>query len=244
MSLPAKNQKNNFLGLPYIRFLTEQLDPIEIEKLKNDYGYIFIYSYVPTELPGFRIKIQRSLIIDLSKSPEEIFKNFKKNTRNEIRKTEKIEGLEFKNLDKDSKKSYRFYKKIKKMDGVKPDIKKEFEGCLFFNAYFNNKIAVSVSVYDNGEILRLKHIVSCRKEKNFDNRISGYATRRIIWEICRYGIKNHYKFLDLAGATKEGITQFKQSFGGEEKNVYICRYETKFFLQIKRIINFLGKNIN
>lgn len=244
MSLPAKNQRNSFLGLRYIRALVEKPDYAEIEKLKNEYEYIFIYSYEKPDLKDFKIKPQPSPIIDLSKGPDEIFKNFKKNTRNEIRKAEKIRELKFKNLDNDFNGSYRFYRKIKGTDGVKPDIKGEFKGCLFFNAYLNGKMVVSVTCYDNGKILRLKHIVSSRKEKDFDSKIAGYATRNIVWEICKYGTKNNYKILDLAGATKEGITKFKQSFGGEEKTVYICRYETKLFSRIKKIVNFFGKNIN
>lgn len=249
MSLPAKNQKNSFLGLRYIRLLIQKPDSEEIEKLKQKYSYIFIYSYEKPGFKDFKIRAQQSPIIDLSQSLDEIFAKFKKNTRNEIHKTEKIKELKFKNPDENFNYSYRFYRKIKRADGVKPDIKKEFKGCLFFNAYLNKKMIVSVSCYDNGEILRLKHIVSSRKEKNFDGRVAGYATRKIIWEIIKYGKENNYEKMDLAGVnfedpSKKGITEFKMSFGGEIKDIYICRYETKIFLLLKKILNFLGKNIN
>ena len=244
-----KSQILSLFGLKYIRLILDEINPQEIESLKKDYDYIVIYVYKKPNINGFEIKEQTISIIDLSQNPDDIFKKFKKNTRNEIYKTEKIKELKFMNLDDNFNASYKFYKKIKKQDGAIPDIKKEFLGCLFFNAYLNNKIIASVSVYDTGQVLRLKHIVSSRKESNFDSRIAGYATRRIIWEIIKYGVSRGYKKLDMAGVnltdpSKKGIAEFKQSFGGEIFTNYICRYETKKFKFLKKIINFFGMNIN
>ncbi len=251
MSFIAKNKPQilSIFGLKYIRLILDEINPQETKSLKKDYDYIVIYAYKKPDINDFDIKEQIISIIDLSQNPDEIFKKFKKNTRNEIRKTDSIKNLEFKIPDNNFNKSYRFYKKIKKQDGVIPDIKKEFSGCLFFNASLNNKIIASVSVYDTGQILRLKHIVSSRKKDNFDSRLSGYATRKIIWEIIKYGNNHKYKKLDMAGVnltdpSKKGITEFKQSFGGEIIANYICRYKTKKFNFFQKIINFFGMNIN
>ena len=247
----AKNKPQilSVFGLKYIRLVLDEVNPQKIESLKKDYDYIVIYVYKKPDINDFDIKEQIISIIDLSQNPNDIFKKFKKNTRNEIHKTEKIKELRFKNLDDDFNGSYKFYKKIKKRDNAIPDIKKEFLGCLFFNTYLNDKIIVSISVYDTGQVLRLKHIVSSRKKDNFDSRLAGYATRRIIWEIIKYGKKNNYKKLDLAGVnlsdpSKTGIAEFKQSFGGEIITNYICRHETKKFKFFRKIINFFGMNIN
>lgn len=251
MSFIAKNKPQilSLFGLKYIRLILDEINPQEIDSLKNNYDYIVIYVYKKPSINGFDIKEQIISIIDLSQNSEEIFKKFKKNTRNEIHKTEKIKELRFKNLDDGFAGSYNFYKKIKKQDRATPNIKEEFKNCLFFNAYIGNKMIVSVSVYDTGQVLRLKHIVSSRKEKKFDSRIAGYATRKIIWEIIKYGNSHKYKKLDMAGVnltdpSKKGIAEFKQSFNGEIITNYICRYETKKFKFFKKILNLFGRNIN
>ncbi|MBL7045404.1 MAG: hypothetical protein ISR98_02280 [Parcubacteria group bacterium] len=257
MSLPVKNQKKirsnaqtlSFFYFKYIRVLTDHIDEAEVTKLKKKYWYVFIYSYRKLNLPDFNLKEQVTVVIDLAQGREKIFGKFKKNTRNEIRKTEDMKCLCFSIPDKDEKKSYNFYKKVKVRDKVNPDIREEFKGCLFFNAYFKKTIIVSVSCYSNKSTLRLKHIVSSRKAGVEEGKLAGYATRRIIWEICKYGKSHGYKKLDLAGANltdpkKAGIAKFKQSFGGDIQTMYTYRYQRKLFTAIKETVGILGKNIN
>lgn len=237
------------LGIPYIRIITETVNPDEIKKLKRRFFYIHLYSYRPVALLGFSQKQQAIGLIDLSPDERVIFGAFKKNTRNEIRKTERRAGLTWKVPDEARINSYRFYKKVKRADGVAPDIRQEFTGCLFFNAYLNNKLVISMSCYQAAPILRLKHLVSVRKQSDIDSRIVGYASRRLIWEICRYGKRHGYRWFDLAGVNltdpkKSGVAQFKQSFGGNIKTAYVYQYATPLFDLIKKITNLLGKNIN
>jgi len=241
---------SSILCFKYVRLILADINFDEIEKLKKKYSYIFFYLYnKKIDLEGFSITEKKTPIIDLSQSLDGIFRKFKKNTRNEIRKTEKIARLEFKNANNGIGQSFRFYKKIKKKDGVCPDIKADFKGCKFFNAYLAGKLIVSISCYDNRRILRLKHIVSLRKEKDFDSRIIGYATRRIIWEICKYGKGSNYKKIDLGGINfseqgKGGVTQFKESFGAEIIDVYVYRYETRIFKLLKKILELFKRKIN
>ena len=240
-------QDTSICGLKYIRFILERTDWAGIGRLKKRYSYIFFYVFEKQgeELKDFSFVKKNTPLIDLTQGTEVAFKRFRKNTRNEIRKTERIKGLSFRNLDNNFGKSYRFYKKIKRKDGVSPDLKMEFNGCLFFNAYLDGKIIVSVSCYDDSkETLRLKHIVSLRKKEFFDGRIAGYATRRIIWEICKYGAKCDYKTVDLGGINfgepdKEGIRLFKESFGGLVAPVYIYHYETRMFKLLKKILTII-----
>ncbi len=242
-------QQLSLFGLRYIREFVDTVSLEDAKKLSAAYSYVFIYSYTPTELPHFKIRMQPTPILKLDRPLPEIFGAFKKNTRNEIHKTERLPELECKGPDRDVRASYQLYAKIKRGDGVRPDIKREFKHCLFFNAYWNKKLVVSVSCYDNGKYLRLKHIVSLRKERGFDSRVAGYATRRIIWDICRWGNMSGRAWLDLGGINlaekeKSGITAFKQSFGGEIVPMYIYRYETPAFARIKKCINLLGYNLN
>jgi len=258
MSSTVKNQEQeknkqqilSILGLKYIRILVENIKLSEVRVLKKKYWYVFIYSYTKLDLPEFHLKTQTTSIIDLSQPLDDIFKKFKKNTRNEIRKTETISGLQFCVPDPNIKTSYTFYKSIKKKDdNTIPDIQEEFTGCLFFNAYLNNILIVSMSCYDNGSVLRLKHIVSRRKQKKYDGRLIGYASRKLIWEICKYGKQQRHQKFDLAGMNltdpaKQGIVIFKQSFGGELSTLYTYRYQKKLFTLLKETLRLFRMNIN
>ncbi|PIT90992.1 hypothetical protein COU17_02745 [Candidatus Kaiserbacteria bacterium CG10_big_fil_rev_8_21_14_0_10_49_17] len=239
----------SLFGLPYSRFLTQDASLLPLDSLRKRNAYIHIYSYARAALPGFEETSQHIIIINLRHSLEDIFDAFKKNTRNEIRKTENIPELTFSIPDRKNRDSYRFYTAIKKRDGVTPDAYIEFRGCLFFNAYYKGKMIVSVSCYDTGEILRLKHIVSERKNPSFDATLIGYATRRVMWELCKYGKERGYSTIDLAGANvseanKSGITAFKQSFGGELKEIWVYRSKTPAFRWAQKGAHMFGKNIH
>ena len=107
---------------------------------------------------------------------------------------------------------------------------------------------VTMSFYDNGEIIRAKHIASIRKEKAEDAKIVAHASRRLNWEVMKWGKSQGRKLFDLGGITddpaKVGIREFKQSFGGDEVDVSIYRYATPLFALLKKTLPLLGKNIN
>jgi len=242
-------QRLSVFGLKYLRALIAKADPVDMGALTKKYHYIVLYTYSPLTMNNFNEKTQTIILIDLLQKREDIFKKFKKNTRNEIRKTENLHGLSFAVPEERVDESYTFYKKIKRADGVMPDLKREFSGCLFFNAYYNDELITSVSCYDTGTILRLKHVVSVRKKKGFESKIVGHATRRLIWELCLYGKKRGFHTLDLAGAdfsdpTKKTIANFKNSFGGTITEGYIYRYETLIFRIFKKVVHIAGMNIH
>ena len=245
-----KVQQLSFFGLKYERFLTDDVNLEKLEKEQRDYSYIAIYSYKKIDLNNFDLsKIQQTPIINLTQSLEEIFKNFSTLTRRGIRKAEAMPDLKFSIPDANVDTSFKFYKEIKIKDGTIPDLKREFQRCVFFNAYFRNKIISSISFYDNGSCLRCKHIVSSRKEMGEQSKIAAYAARKLIWEICKYGQNHGYKKIDLGGINfddpiKRGIAEFKGSFGGTIQDVYIYRYETELFKFLKRMLNYFRMNIH
>lgn len=246
-----KPQILSIFGIPYIRILTPTVAKEDVEELKRKFLYVFIYSYSPLDLPDFALKEQTTAIIDLTQSLDDIFAKFRKNTRNEIRKMESTADITYRVPDTDLNSSYSLYKRVKRKDDkvATIDIKEDFKGCLFFNAYQNKTLVVSMSCYDNGTTLRLKHIVSRRKEEGFNSYIMGAVSRKLIWEICKYGKNIGRTSFDLAGtnladSTKSGVTMFKQSFGGEQGAVYIYRYERRMFTLVKKLLHLVGMNIN
>lgn len=237
-------------GLRYARILTENITAEEAETLKQKYSYVHIYSYKPASLAEFDIRTQKTSLIDLTQGEDKIFAGFQSSARQRVRKSEQIPGLEIKILDKNFSGSYGFYKRAKQLDDAPPDIKREFEECVFFNAYLSGRMIVTMSFYDNGEIVRSKHIASLRKIVNSEKQQTiSNASRRLIWEACKWGGANGRKFLDLGGINfddlaKAGVRAFKESFGGKVADVYIYKYETAAFSKLKKLLNFFGRNIN
>ena len=249
MSSNDKIQDLSIWGLKYSRFLAHDIDLAFLKKEQMSYSYIVIFSYQKFQLDGFRlIKIQPTPIIDLAPSLEAIFSGFRKTTRNEIRKTEKMPDLKFEISRRGLDDYFRFYKQIKIQDGARPDIKREFKNCLFANAYLDNQLIASMSFSDNGRCLRCKHVASLRKAMGSESKIAGYAGRRLIWEVLKYGKNNGYQKLDLGGVTpgdpsKAGIFAFKTSFGGTIEDSYIYAYETKLFRRLRGLVNYFNRNI-
>jgi hypothetical protein len=242
-------QDLSICGLQYARILTESAKPAELEALQKTYSYINVYCYSPFVCSGFTSRIQPTLLIDLSQDLDQIFGNFNANTRNHVHRAEKNSDLELKVLDTAADTSYKFYSRIKSMDGAHPDLKREFSRCHLFNAYWVGNMIVTMSFYDNGSYIRSKHIASSRKLMGKDAKVVAHASRALLWEVCKWGKAHGRGVFDLGGinytdASKAGIRQFKQSFGGIEADVGIHRYATTLFLALKRGLNLFNKNID
>lgn len=242
-------QDVSICGLKYARVLTEKIDPEIMEELKKKYSYIHIYSYDPAELPDFERRVQPTLFIDLSQSTDQIFADFNATARKHIRRGERNQDLKLKIMDNDFGGSYALYHQVKSADGARPDIKREFLGCIFFNAYWRGKMIVTMSFYDNGNCVRAKHTASLRKSMGGDDHMIAHASRGLMWEVCKWGKANGRSFFDLAGVhyddpSKAGIRAFKESFGGRPGNVYIGRYQTGPFSALKKGLYLFGRNIN
>src|SRR5262245_26541900 len=242
-------QDLSICGLKYARILTERANPEELKVLKKKYSYINVYCYSPFVCSGFRSRIQPTLLIDLSQDLNQIFGNFNANTRNHVHRAEKNSDLELKVLDTAADPSYKFYSRIKNMDGAHPDLKREFSRCRLFNAYWKGNMIVTMSFYDNGSYIRSKHIASSRKLMAKDAKVVAHASRALTWEVCKWGKAHGRGIFDLGGinytdASKAGIREFKRSFGGIEADVGIYSFATGLFLVLQRGLNLFNKNIN
>lgn len=241
-------QDLSLFGFKYARILARRVTREEAEDLKKKYHYIHIYSFEKENLPGFEVRTQKTPVFDLSQDLEVIFKKFNDTCKKHIRRGERNADLTLAALDKDETASYALYKKVKSQEGARPDIKREFANCLLFNAYYKGEMIVTMSFYDNGEIIRAKHIASLRKEMGEEEKIISHASRRLNWEVMKWGKANGRKIFDLGGVTddptKAGIREFKRSFGGTEADMYIYSYITPVFTLLKKALNLVGKNIN
>ncbi len=180
-------QDMSVAGLRYARILSRRITPGEADNFKKTYSYIHIYSFTKENLPGFRLRIQRTPIFDLSQDEDEIFKKFNDTCKKHIRRGERNPDLTLVLLDGDIAGSYTLYKRVKSHEGAPPDLQREFDNCLFFNAYLRGEMIVTMSFYDNGEVIRAKHIASVRKEKTEDAKTVAQASRRLNWEVMKWG---------------------------------------------------------
>jgi len=241
-------QDLSFFGLPYARIISRHITREDAEKLKQAYYYVHAYSFEKEDIPGFEMRIQRTPIFDLLQDTETIFQKFNDTCKKHIRRAERNADLRLVALDGNVEASYALYKRMKRGEGARPDVRKEFENCIFFNAYLGEEMIVTMSFYDNGEIIRAKHIASVRKEKAEDAKIVAQASRRLNWEVMKWGKSEGRKIFDLGGITddpaKRGIREFKQSFGGDEVDIYMYRYTAPAFGFFKKILSLFGKNIN
>ena len=240
-------QDLSIFGVRYAKLLTSRISLDELAKLKKKYRYLYICSFADPGDRELACTTQKTLILDLTLDPEKLFSGFNDTCKKHIRRAQKNSLLEVRALDNDFEGSYALYKNIKSMEGVKPDIRREFKNCIFFNAYYKGNMIVTASFDDNGEIIRAKHIASTRKLIGEESKIVAHANRLINWEVCEWGHANGRKVFDLAGITddpaKAGIRTFKESFGGMPSEIYRLRYETPIFTIIKKTVNFMGYNI-
>ena len=235
-------------GFRYARILSNHVTTEDAESLKKNYHYLHIYSFEKEDLPGFSMRVQKTPIFDLTQDLDMLFNRFNDTCKKHIRRGQRNPDLTLVPADDAFKASYTLYSRVKRQEGARPDIAQEFKNCLFFNAYLKGEMIVTMSFYDNGEIVRAKHIASLRKEAGVNAKVIAHASRGLNWEVMKWGKAQGRKVFDLGGITddptKSGIKEFKQSFGGTEVDIYMYRYTTVAFSLLKKALNVLGKNIN
>lgn len=200
---------------------------------KND-SYITGISYNKFDF-GSDVKVnpKQTIVIDLNRDLDDIMKSFNETARRYIRKSYEIDQLSIVARDDNLKDAYKVYKNFTLAQKRTPHSFSYFSnGSIFFNAYLNGEIISSVGCYDSKPYLRAWAICSKRLEAQDKGlyKIIGYASRRLFYEICKYGKENGYTTVDLGGynvkAAKTGIAQFKSSFGGLVASDYTYSYKT------------------
>ena len=236
---------NRKFGLPVSARMIFQdklfLDWIE----KNKYPMIILISQNKVDVPNSaNISSKKTANIDLKKDIKEILSNFNSTTRNEVRRTFKMDDLEFRREDRIDKKIYKIYKNFRKDKKLSLRDRKFLESASLYVAYYKGEPISFVTVYDVRPSLRIQNIFSdISKESDSElKKIIGYSTRRLIYEIAKFGSENGYNFLDMAGVNlddpkKQGITKFKMGFGGELVDEYTYTYKRPFLRKMSLFKN-------
>ena len=103
--------------------------------------------------------------------------------------------------------------------GRMPLLKRDILKSKIFSAYYNNHLITSMACMEDDNIMRLAQIASMRNSdvNNDLKKIISNASRRIMFEICKYCNEKNYQFFDLGivnlnDKSKKGVVNFKMSF--------------------------------
>ncbi len=234
------------LGLKIVEYILPHLPKdFNFDKLKKEFARATVITYDNIEPGGFQKRTRTTLLIDLKKlGQDDIFSQFKYETRHKIRKADKMENLKIVAADKNFEDNYLLYKNFEYKQGRVPFDKKQMKNSIYFSAYLNNHL-VSHVICDNidNQVFRVKNISSVRldvQDKKFYRELS-FVSRRVMYEAIKYAEQQGIPLFDFNGVnledpTKKGISEFKMSFGGELSNEYIYTYKSPLVKLLEKIL--------
>lgn len=242
--------KQPFIERTYFFFTYARviLDDELLRRLIREQAYSYVVGishHVFDAGPNVSVRHKKTITIYLEKPIEELFRSFNDTARNEIRRAERMEELTFTMNDGNWNEVYAIYKAHRKARELPKHPLSFLQFALLFNAYWKGQLISTITCYDAKPYLRIQNIFSYIAESDKETRrITGYATRRLVYEICKFGSKNGYVLLDMASVNvtnpeKAGITQFKSSFGGEIVDEYTYTYKgstARLFGNLRKII--------
>ena len=198
------------------------------------------FSYDDVKVEGFFKKKALTLILDLSKSNEELWEGIrKKYSRKPIENGYKNGIVIKKNEGYDE--FEKIYKSFRTQKGINIDDLSIFSQGLIFSAYYENKIIAGHIFVADGVYMRSLVAASNRFDfnKGKDKRLVGAANRMLFWEAIKYAKEEGYKSFDFGGinpADENGkydyLAEYKMSFGGEIKP---CFYYYKVYSRLIKL---------
>ena len=183
------------------------------------------------ETNGFEYEEHLNILIDLTKSEEQLWKDVYTKRRNEVRRAQK-EGSHFsiEHTEGSLKKCYGILQEVYNRAKL-PIPHYNF----FYDLYRmgpNSKLLIFCAYYES-EIIGCMLALSFRDTiydfyaGNIRKLYKKYPNDLIPWEVVKWGKENNYKVFDFGGAGKpdvpHGVRDYKKKFGGEFVNY--GRYE-------------------
>jgi hypothetical protein len=234
-------EKRWFFNTIRALFVNENLKEI-IDKKK--YSLISIISYQKLNIDDSFYKKQKKIVnIYLDCSMDDIFKRFNHSTQLEIKKTYKMDGFRFEMEDENLSGTYNLYKEFEYAQGRIPWRLETFKNTKLFNAYYNDELISAIPCYDLHPYLQARAMSSGRYTNDKEmQKIAGYATRRLILEICKYAKDKRYVFFGLGSinqstAQKANVSQFKGFFGGRVEDEYHYTYKSGIYRMFEKLIS-------
>lgn len=174
------------------------------------------------QIPPRRIQPQKTLLLDLKKKEEDIFKNFTYKTRYNIRLSGR-KGVKIEFKDEYLPEFYELIKKTAKKDQFRP-FNEEYYKRLFDVTSRDFKVKLCLANY-KGRIIAANILIFFGKDSIGVHGASDWkykalkAPNLLQWERIRFSKNSGYERYNFWGIDEKkwpGITFFKKGFGGEE----------------------------
>lgn len=231
-------------GIWPLRKATIWYEPREhIAPYLKGYARVHIYAYEALNLPGFRlIREKRTPVIPVAgKDSGEILGGFRDTTRNEVRRTFAMPEVAF-SIEVPSTELCDFYAAATRSQGRIPQKCGLFRDARFAVARKEGVVIAAISFVPAKPIVKILTISSLRRESADpqERNLIGFATKRLVYELCVFGVREGYEGVDLAyvnvdDPAKKGITDFKMGFGGDVRHEW--QYER--ITSIIRLVRYL-----
>jgi hypothetical protein len=205
----------------WFKTATVVLDDAEALKAarENMFDRLTIITHSQLSLPGFSCKKKTTGIIPIGDSIEGVIARFEPRRRSEVRKAERDGRLRVIVPDDDREGGVRLYREFEQSIGRIPYPASAHKGTLLACAYLDGRAVSGILFYPSAPIMRIRHLFSARIEarSSAERTQISIATRRLVVEICRWGIEHGRKGLDLNSINAEdprvrSIAQFKMGF--------------------------------
>lgn len=202
--------------------------PFEIDGAS---GVTFMSCPIKVDLSGFNRREQTTIVFDLSKSIDALWKDVGKTTRQRIKKAER-EGVEI-HVDKGHEEFIGLNDRFRKLKGlaphsVSPEYMQQY-GILFTAVLGDELLAGCFNLSDR---MNMRGMIGATARLEVEPERQGLvsnANRMLEWEMLKYAKEKGMDTYDLGGYytgdlpdhEKIKINEFKNSFGGE----LVVRYD-------------------
>lgn len=202
------------------------------------------------DIEGFSKEEFTTLVIDLTQDLDTIWKKMHRNCRRSIIKAKK-DGVTVR-VNQDYEIFFKMNSEFRRLKGLSEygvDVEFMKKNGLLFLSEFEGKIIGGLFYVTDGKNIRSLIGASSRLEENdTSSQLYGNSTRLRIWEAIKYSKEKGMITFDMGGyytgknpdPQKEGINNFKKSFGGELVTHYIYQ---KDYSKIYSLSKFVYKNL-
>lgn len=231
------------LGLTLVNIDYESADTIYSEIARGEFSRMEITAYEALSLPPSFTLTRSELTVRIhvrGVSDDQLLSQFRKTYRNEIRRADES-GLRFAMHDGGLDTNlYDMYARFEKKQGRHSCPCSFFQELIAFVAYEGDKAVSAIVCQRADPVLKVFAIFSARHEEDGDESRIGWASKRLVYDMCRFARKESFEFVDLAYIDTErkdraGITSFKQGFGGETIRVFQYEYVAFPITLIRRV---------
>ena len=198
---------------------------------------------------GYNVEKAETVVLELDRKEEELWKNFNRSTKRNINKAEKndVEIVEFERPDINAVNSY--YSMIKSTLGEKAKRKKYYLKVVF-NLLPKNNAKILLAKHDDkyiagSIILSFKDVIYYWHGASFREFLNLAPNHLLQWHIIKWANANGYKKYDFVRIERDrlpGIARFKLGWGGEIVSFYRLRKEKSLYKMGRSLKNLVYPN--